>query len=154
MVDKASQGNWLGTYVPYLIYRITNHLNRRLRQRLKRSGINIARWRVLAVLAGHEYLNIGQIVEHTLIEQPTVSRIVDQLQREGLAVRETSERDSRFVRVRLTPAGDLAFKEIYPIGLAHQAQALAGFKPEEIRILTGFLERIQSNISAQEPARR
>jgi DNA-binding MarR family transcriptional regulator len=151
MSDKTSQSNWLGTFVPYLIYRITSHLNRMLRKRLKRSGINIARWRVLAVLADHGCLNIGQIVEHTLIEQPTVSRIVDQLQREGLAVRETAGADSRFVQVRLTRAGESAFKDIFPIATAHQEQALAGFKQEEIKTLIGFLQRIQKNISTLPP---
>src|SRR3970040_2187387 len=106
---------WLGKFVPYLIYRITNHLNRKLRKNLKRSRINIARWRVLSVLQDHGRLNMGQIVEHTLIEQPTVSRIVDQLEREGLAMRESSGADSRFVQVTLTAAGQRAFNEIYPI---------------------------------------
>lgn len=139
---------WLGTYIPYLIYRITGHLNRKLRKNLKRSGINLARWRVLAVLQNHGALNIGQIAEHTLIEQPTVSRVVDQLQREGLAVRESSGVDSRFVHVLLTDMGKSAFKKIYPIAVRHQEQALLGFDEEEIKTLTGFLERIQANISS------
>ena len=147
MATKKQENQWLGKYVPYLIYRITGHLNRRLRKRLRRSGINIARWRVLAVLQDSGQLNIGQIAEHTLIEQPTVSRIVDQLEREGLAVRKTGSKDSRFVQVRLTPAGVEAFKLIYPIAIRHQELALQGFKPQEIKTLTGFLERIQKNIS-------
>ena len=98
MIADEHGDHWLGKFVPYLIYRITNQLNRGLRKRLKRSGINIARWRVLAVLKDNGNMNIGQIVERTLIEQPTVSRIVDQLEREGLALREISDEDSRFVR--------------------------------------------------------
>lgn len=92
-------------------------------------------------------MNIGQIAEHTLIEQPTVSRIVDQLEREGLAVREPGSTDSRFVHVALTIAGKSAFDEIYPIAVKHQEQALKGFKQREIKTLIGFLERIQNNIS-------
>jgi DNA-binding MarR family transcriptional regulator len=148
MVAGKDDEHWLGKFVPYLIYRITGHLNRSLRKRLKRSGINIARWRVLAVLQDHGHLNIGQIAEHTLIEQPTVTRVVDQLEREGLAVRETGARDSRFVQVKLTRAGRAAFKEIYPIAVRHQELALKGFRPQEIKALIGFLERIQSNITS------
>ncbi len=127
MAENESEKRWLGKFVPYLIYRITGHLNRRLRKNLRRSSINIARWRVLAVLADQGQLNIGGIAEHTLIEQPTVSRIVDQLEREGLAVRETGGKDSRFVQVSLTPAGQSAFKEVYPIATRHQEMALQGF---------------------------
>ena len=147
MNSEEKENRWLGRYVPYLIYRITGHQNRKLRRRLKKSGINIARWRVLAVLQDQGALNIGQIAEHTLIEQPTVSRIVDQLEREGLAVREPGSKDSRFVHVVLTESGKCAFEKIYPIAVKHQDQALKGFKPREIKTLIGFLERIQSNIS-------
>jgi DNA-binding MarR family transcriptional regulator len=146
--------HWLGKFVPYLIYRITNHLNQSLRKRLRRSGINISRWRVLAVLKDHGRLNMSQIVEHTIIEQPTVSRIVDQLEREGLAVRETCGEDSRFVQVSLTLQGELAFQEFYPIATRHQEVALQGFEQKEIETLIGFLERIQNNISANQPGER
>ena len=148
MASAKKENHWLGKFVPYLIFRITGHLNRNLRKNLRRSGINLARWRVLAVLNDHGRLNISQIVEHTLLEQPTVSRVVDQLQREGLAVRESADRDSRFVQVKLTAAGEKAFKEVYPIAVEHQQQALKGFKPQEIKTLTAMLERIQNNISS------
>lgn len=148
MAVKKSGDHWLGKFVPYLIFRITGHLNRNLRKNLRRSGINLARWRVLAVLNDHGQLNISQIVQHTLLEQPTVSRVVDQLQREGLVVRQTGDEDSRFVQARLTAAGEKAFKEVYPVAIAHQQQALKGFKQQEINTLIGLLERIQNNISS------
>ncbi len=150
MTAHDNGDHWLGKFVPYLIYRITNQLNRRLRKRLKRSGINIARWRVLAVLQDNGRMNISQIVERTIIEQPTVSRIVDQLEREGLAFRETSDEDSRFVQVMLTEAGERAFREIYPVATKHQEQALQGFTKHDIKTLIGFLERIQNNIEADQ----
>jgi len=146
MATNKSGSHWLGKFVPYLIYRITNQLNRALRKRLKRSGINIARWRVLAVLKDNGRMNVSQIVERTIIEQPTVSRIVDQLEREGLATREIYDQDSRFVQVMLTPAGEKAFREIFPTATKHQEQALQGFTQKEIKTLIGFLERIQNNI--------
>lgn len=137
--------HWLGKFFPYLIYRINNQLDRILRRRLKRSGINLARWRVLAVLMDHGSMNIGEIVDRTIMEQSRVSRIVDQLEREGLALRKTDEEDSRFVQVMLTDAGEKAFREIYPTATRHQEQALQGFSRSEIRSLLGFLERIQKN---------
>lgn len=148
MTADQQGDHWLGKFVPYLIYRITNQLNRGLRKRLRRSGINIARWRVLAVLKDNGPMNIGRIVDRTLIEQPTVSRIVDQLEREGLVLKKISDEDLRFVKVVLTKPGERAFKEIYPTATKHQEQALQGFSKQEINSLIGFLERIQNNISS------
>jgi DNA-binding MarR family transcriptional regulator len=148
MTDHEKGDQWLGKFVPYLIYRITSQHNRLLRKRLRRSGINIARWRVLAVLRDNGRMNISQIVERTIIEQPTVSRIVDQLEREGLAFRESCDQDSRFVQVMLTEAGEKAFREIYPVATRHQEQGLKDFSQQEIETLIGFLERIQENIES------
>ncbi len=148
MNDEQSGNHWLESYVPYLFYSITGQQNRNLRKRLKNFGINIARWRVLAVLKDHGRMNISQIVERTIIEQPTVSRIVDQLERAGLAVRETCDKDSRFVQVQLAPAGEKAFRKIYPTAIKHQAHALQGFSQLETETLIGFLERIQGNIGS------
>ncbi len=108
------------------------------------------RWRVLAVLQDNGRMNISQIVERTIIEQPTVSRIVDQLEREGLAFREICDEDSRFVQVMLTESGEQAFREIYPVATKHQEQALHGFSKQEIKTLIGFLERIQYNIDPED----
>jgi DNA-binding MarR family transcriptional regulator len=148
MTDHEKGDQWLGKFVPYLIYRITSQHNRLLRKRLRRSGINIARWRVLAVLRDNGRMNISQIVERTIIEQPTVSRIVNQLEREGLAFRESCDQDSRFVQVMLTEAGEKAFREIYPVATRHQEQGLKDFSQQEIETLIGFLERIQENIES------
>lgn len=148
MTNDKNGNHWLESYVPYLFYTIAGQHNRNLRKRLKHSGINIARWRVLAVLKDRGRMNVGQIVQRTIIEQPTVSRIVNQLEREGLAFRETCHKDLRFVHVMLSPAGETAFGEIYPTAMKHQAQALQGFTGRETSTLIGFLERIQNNIGS------
>lgn len=141
---------WLRTFVPYLLYRISNQLNQRIRARLRKAGVNMARWRVLSVLRAYGRLNLGRIVELTAMEQPSVSRIVTQLEREGLAKREVSTEDSRVVHVSLTKAGEKAFQSIYPTAQRHQQKALSGFSKKEINMLTDFLRRIQDNIESEE----
>ncbi len=146
----ANRGDkWLRTFVPYLMYRITSKLNMRLHGKLRTSGINLARWRVLAVLRANGEINLGRVVELTVMEQPSVSRIVTQLVNEGLVKRKLSKADSRIVLVRLTAAGVKAFKSIYPTAEAHQELALRGFTKTEVSKLTGFLRRIQKNIETE-----
>jgi DNA-binding MarR family transcriptional regulator len=140
---------WLRTFVPYLMYRITSQLNIRIRRKLRTSGMNPARWRVLAVLRANGEINLGRVVELTVMEQPSVSRIVTQLVNEGLVKRKLSKADSRIVLVRLTAAGVKAFKSIYPTAEAHQELALRGFTKAEVSKLTGLLRRIQKNIEME-----
>ncbi|MDX1405648.1 MAG: MarR family transcriptional regulator [Woeseiaceae bacterium] len=147
----AGQGDkWLRTFIPYLLYRTSNQLNHRIRSRLRETGVNLARWRVLAVLRGYGELNLGQIVELTVMQQPSISRVVSQLEREGLVKRRTSAEDSRVVNVSLTAAGEKAFSKIYPTAQRHQKQALRGFTRKETALLRKYLRRIQDNIETDQ----
>jgi DNA-binding MarR family transcriptional regulator len=147
----SGQGDkWLRNFVPYLLYRITNQLTRRIRSRLRSYGINMTRWRVLAVLRAYGTLSLGRVVELTVMEQPSVSRVVTQLEREGLVRRKASKEDSRVVHVSLTRAGEKAFENIYPTAQRHQQRALNGFTRKEISTLKGYLRRIQDNIESEE----
>lgn len=150
MPIRGHGDKWLRTFVPYLLYRTSNQLNQRLHTRLRKSGVNLARWRVLAVLRAYGKLKLGRIVELTVMEQPSISRIVTQLEREGLAKRKVSSEDSRVVHVGLTAAGERAFKEIYPTARKHEERALSGFSKQEINKLAEYLRRIQANIEADE----
>jgi len=143
----AGKGDeWLMGFVPYQMYAITNKLNRRLRDTLRREGINIGRWRVLAVLRAYGELNVGRIVDLTVMEQPTISRIVAQLEREKLVRRKVSKADSREVLVKLTAAGERAFNAIYPTAERHQQHALEGLSKKETDTLLSLLHRVQANI--------
>jgi len=150
-VPIAMDGNkWLQNFVPYVVYRINNQMTQRLRGRLRKSGVNISRWRVLSVLRANGEMSLGRIVDLTAMDQPSISRVVAHLESDGLVRRKTSKKDSRFVHVSLTAAGNAAFAEIYPTAQKHQERALSGFSNNEIETLKEYLHRIQLNIEAEE----
>jgi DNA-binding MarR family transcriptional regulator len=146
---QADSGDdWIETFVPYKLYRATNRLNAKLLGKLKSLKINPSQWRVLSVLRAYGVMNIGQISEATLMEQPTVSRAVAQLEIKGKVDRRVSGEDARITEVSLTAKGAEAFEQIVPTALRHQALALKGFTPEDIAQLSALLARIESNIDA------
>ncbi len=138
---------WLEDFMPYQLYRVTNRLNMRLLSRLRAIGISASQWRVLSVLRSFGTLTISRIVEHTLMEQPTVSRVIDQLEQEKLATRRTSTEDSRMIEVVLTPKGVDAFEAILPAAQRHQKVAMDGLTTKEIDTLRSLLRRIEHNIN-------
>jgi len=146
--DNLEVGDgWLEDFMPYQLYRATNRLNMRLLSRLRAIGISASQWRVLSVLRSYGTLTISRIVEHTLMEQPTVSRVIDQLEQEKLASRRTSTEDSRMIEVVLTPKGVEAFEAILPAAQRHQKVAMEGLTVKEIDMLRDLLRRIEHNIS-------
>ena len=142
------KGNgWLDDFVPYQLYRVTNKLNARLLKRLKMMRINTSQWRVLSVLRAYGPLSIGRIVETTLLEQPTTSRVVAQLERVGHVKRRLHDRDSRVVEISITPAGLQAFDDIVPAALKHQSLAFQNVSAKEAAQLVATLRKIEKNIA-------
>lgn len=138
--------DFLDDFIPYILFRLSNRLDQMLRENLRELGISQARWRVMALLRALEPSNISQIVELTFMEQPTISRVVQQLERDGLASRSISETDQRAAYISLTTKGRSFFDEIYPKAALHQQKALSGFTAKETDELKNLLGRIGRNI--------
>jgi MarR family transcriptional regulator, organic hydroperoxide resistance regulator len=141
---------WLDDFLPYHLYRVTNKLNARLLKRLKTMRINTSQWRVLSVLRAYGPMSITQIVEATLMEQPTTSRVVVQLERLGHVLRRPSSVDSRVTEISITAAGLEAFGGIVPSALRHQALAFQDVSPKEMALLSEILKKVERNISHQD----
>jgi DNA-binding MarR family transcriptional regulator len=149
--EPVIKGNrWLDDFVPYQLYRVTNKLNARLLKRLKTMRINTSQWRVLSVLRAYGPLSIGRIVETTLMEQPTTSRVVAQLERVGHVKRRLHDRDSRVVEISMTPAGLEAFEGIVPAALKHQSLAFQNVSAKETAQLVATLRKIEKNIAPED----
>lgn len=138
--------NWIEDFVPYRLYRVTNRLNAKLLGKLKTIRINPSQWRVLSVLRAYGVLNIGQIADLTLMEQPTVSRVVAQLEAKGNLRRRPSSADARVTEVALTGKGVTAFEAIIPTAMRHQQQAFEGFSAKELDTLKRLLAKVEKNI--------
>jgi DNA-binding MarR family transcriptional regulator len=142
-----SEGDqWIDGFLPYQLYRVTSKLNAKLIGKLKANRINPSQWRVLSVLRAFGTLSVGRIVELTLMEQPTISRVVAQLEQDGLLARRWSDTDSRVLEVTLTASGLAALNEVIPTALRHQELAFQGFSQKEISTLSGMLGRIEKNL--------
>lgn len=144
--DAGRGNNWLEGYVPYQLYCLTNRLDRRLQTRLRKSGIKPSPWRIMTVLRSHGTLAISSIVEYTLMEQPTVSRVIVQLETDGLIERVISPEDSRVTLVTLTPGGVEKIDAIIAIAHRNQDEALSDLSRDEIAQFRSILARIEQNI--------
>jgi DNA-binding MarR family transcriptional regulator len=87
------------------------HLLRRLRVEDEALGISAPRLSVLSVLELTGPRRIGELAAVEQVEPPTMSRLIDALQADGLVVREPDPEDARAVVVRATDAGTAALLE-------------------------------------------
>jgi DNA-binding MarR family transcriptional regulator len=146
---RARTGDqWLDGFFPYRLYRASKKLQLRLQTRLRAMRMSSSQWRVISVLKAYGALSIGEIVDATLMEQPTISRVVARLEKTGLVTRRPSTRDSRMALISLTAPGVEVFKQIIPAALRHQELALNGIGRKEIAQVVATLEKIEENIES------
>lgn len=121
------------------------HLLRRLRVEDEALGISAPRLSVLSVLVFAGPKRIGELARIEQVEPPTMTRLVDGLVRDGLALREPDPDDARAVRVRATPTGARALRRGRARRVENLRTRLATLSPAELAALgegVEVLERI------------
>ena len=121
------------------------HLLRRLRVEDEALGISAPRLSALSVLVFAGPKRIGELARIEEVEPPTMTRLVDGLVRDGLAVRETDPDDARAVRVRATATGGRTLRRGRARRVETLRASLAGLSPAELAALgegVEVLERI------------
>ncbi len=87
---------------------------------------------VLATLFRHGDSTIGQIAEHEHVQPPSASRIVSNLERQGLVVRRSDDVDRRRVLIALSPEGEAYLADVRRAGTSWLASRLAELDADEL----------------------
>lgn len=86
-------------------------LNRRLRKDWP-ADLTPSRLSALATIAAAEPLAVGELAKRMAVSTPTVSHIVDALDKLGLIVRQPDRNDGRVCRLTTSPAGTEMLDEL------------------------------------------
>jgi MarR family transcriptional regulator, organic hydroperoxide resistance regulator len=77
----------------------------KLERGLKKVGLDIPRWRVLMCVGPDRQISISEIAELAIVKLPTMMKIIQRMQADGLVQCESRVGDGRVTDVSLTPAG-------------------------------------------------
>jgi DNA-binding MarR family transcriptional regulator len=139
-------GGLYDNFLPYLITQLSHHLNTDLIEKLRRDGINIARWRILAVLAMGDGITINEIADRAMMQQSALSRVLMKMESEHYVARIPRRNDSRYVEVFLTDQGRALFKSLDPVVRRRQDRLLEGFSPYEAEAAFTLIRRLIRNV--------
>ncbi len=87
------------------LYLVVQHLGRRLRDIDIELGVSPARFLVLAHLAFHGANNVGELAALERVSRPAMTRLVRDMERDGLVRRQADSTDGRGVVVILASKG-------------------------------------------------
>jgi DNA-binding MarR family transcriptional regulator len=93
-------------------------------------------------------LRLTELAAREGVSAPTMSKVVDALVAQGLAVREPDPADARATRVTLTDSGRSTLEELRRSRTAALARALDGLTPDELDRLAQALPVLRSLVDA------
>lgn len=126
----------------YLIASLNRRLEAELEERLRPGGVSIERYRILEVLDASEPVAMGEIARQSLIEAPTLTKIIDRMVAEGLVYRAPDPNDRRRVLILTAPAGTALFKRLRGISTAQEQRIVERLESEKAAALRSLLKEL------------
>ena len=118
-------------------------------RRLKHLGLSQASWLAIAFIAKSKSAPAQtKLAASVGVEDPTMVATVDRLVKAGFVLRTPSETDRRVKLVSLTPAGQQIYDTVWKEAQIVRRELLGNADPETLRIVTEFLESIQTDIES------
>ncbi|MFL1460995.1 MarR family winged helix-turn-helix transcriptional regulator [Roseococcus sp. DSY-14] len=125
--DGRTDGRFVDDYLLYLLARASHAVSAEFHTTLRRAGVQVPVWRVLASLSGSEGETVTGLAEACLLQQPTMTKLLDRMVRDGLVKRLPDARDRRVVRIQMTPRGEAVVRDLLGAAKTHEAEVLARF---------------------------
>jgi DNA-binding MarR family transcriptional regulator len=100
-------------------------------------------WKIITVLGHFGTQTVSQIHAHTTLEIDKVTRVVDALLEQGIAIREQDRVDRRRVLVSLSPKGRKINAQIESIIAGMEREFLIMLTPRERQSLYALLDKLQ-----------
>lgn len=134
-------------FLPHLIARLAYQLSSDLVEKLRHEGINVTRWRILAVLAMGDGVTINEITDRAMMKQSALSRALTSMEKEDYVRRSLRRNDGRYVEVYLTDKGRALFDALNVVVRRRQQRLLKGFSPEDSAAAFALMRRMNRNMT-------
>jgi len=118
-----------------------------MNEELRAVGQSQARWGTLYWIAVFgDTVNQTELADRIGVEQPTLGRVLRDLEAEGLIERASGSADRRAKVIRLTAAAKPVMKQINRIQDAVRAQLLRGIDPKDLTVCMAVFAQILANM--------
>jgi len=122
---------------------------RRLQKKFNQAGLNltIEQWSVLYRLWKHDGSSQQELCTGTFRDKPSITRLVDNLEKLALVKRVPSESDRRINLVYLTRQGMKLQEQTMALAEETLNEALAGIPADSINLCKEILQQVYDNLS-------
>jgi len=137
-----------GELYSFMTGKASTAIARRLQKNLKQAGIDITveQWSVLYHLWKSDGLSQQQLCEATFRDKPSITRLVDNLEKLKLVKRVASKSDRRINQVFLTEAGKELDEKTMTVANDTLNEALTGVPDDRVDVCKAVLQIVYDNL--------
>ena len=133
--------SFLDDFLLYLLARASAEASAGFHNLVRKRGLSVPEWRVMFTLADGPR-TVGEMAARTLMQQPTLTKLLDRMEQAGTVRRQVDAQDGRRVQVRLTNAGRAHNDALMPLARDYEEGLLAGYAPAEADALKTALRQL------------
>jgi DNA-binding MarR family transcriptional regulator len=128
-------------YLPYLLARASHLISGEFHATLERERIPVMHWRVLCSLLEGP-VSVSELADIVIAKQPTVSKLLARMEKQGLITRESDPADGRGVVVSTTPAGTRLVEPLVRLAKEHESSVLEPLGRQDAGALVEILGQL------------
>jgi DNA-binding MarR family transcriptional regulator len=133
----------LAGFVPYQLTYCAWTVSRALMQELRQFRLNVAEWRIIAIIGSFAPLSTRNLVAYTTLEKTRVSRATSSLIQRGYVVRSIDPVDKRLLLLRLSSRGKTLYRRMVARARKFEQALLRGMTVTEVRLVLRQLDRLR-----------
>ena len=123
--QNPTRARFIEDYLLYLLARASHLVSAEFHAQLRQHGVTVPVWRVLASLSGSNGETVTGLADACLLQQPTMTKLLDRMERDSLVRRVQEQQDRRVVRVVLTAKGESKVNDLLQAAKQHETQVMA-----------------------------
>jgi DNA-binding MarR family transcriptional regulator len=128
-------------YISYLLARTSRLISEEFHQALAERQVPTLHWRVLATLHDGP-MHVTDLAKIALEKQPTMSKIIDRMEKLDLVRRQPGVADRRSTLVSITEEGQRVVKPLLKLAKQHEREVLAPLGDENAKVLVDVLKKL------------
>jgi DNA-binding MarR family transcriptional regulator len=135
-------------YLSYLLAQASFAIYKEFDAKVRAAGLSSGEWRALATLSDGDGLTIGELAAEVLAQQPTLTKLVDRMERAGLVERRGDPADLRRTLVFETEKGRARVAPLLAAAKAHERTVLQSFPARDVEALKLLLRSLSAEAGA------
>ncbi len=137
----------LETCVGYVSVNSMKMISDAFSKRLEKKGITRIQWIALYYLDNEESISQKNLAIKMKTKDPSIARLLDRMERDGLIQRIKSKEDRRVTYVKLTDKGKTLKDEVLPEGEIFSDILLDGISDDDLKTFQKVLDALVMNVA-------